>query len=590
MEKIDEILGAINTFRNDSLFRELKVRWQKDFDLFRLKPYNAGKGYISYTSNSPRVLASRVMAVLSGANLQIHVPEDTLTDEEARTANNLERFYYGALVLNDAELRKGQLPPLQAQLAWYAVMRGWVVLRPYVYKNDAGLTCPDVRAWDIYNTAYGRGNDGLDWAAHTYKLTPSEAKKRYDIKSGNSDVEVVDFWDTERYGVFCQNKWVRPLAKHNTGRCPIIILPVGSTPAVWQDNDNMTGAQMGESIFANNRDLYPIMNKTLSDLLTIQRRGVKVPLGVWTIDGESPINEDIWQVEKASVVNLHTGDVVQPLMPQTMPADTSTLINWTSGEDQRGGLPHTALGELGFRLSGFAINQLNDTTLMVLNPFLEVMANAYLAACLELSQQFTAKKNLPAIKVRGRTSRNAPFGYPAGLDIKPEDIAGDWHPEVKLVLTLPSDDAQKYQLAQLARTPGPDGQTPLLSDETIRGDLIGVKDPDLERQKISKEWAGNLMINKLWDAYFAAVRAGDVVYAQNLLIEVQRLLMTQGQQTGQRPQQPGLSPTAGAAMGMTGVGLPSGPTGVPASTMPPETGGGMPPGAMNAKPLPIGGV
>ncbi len=586
MDKIDEIRAAINSFRNDTGWKSTRRRWEADYDLYRLKPYNAGKGYLSYTSNSPRVLANRIISVIASAALQIRVPEELLDDEQARQSGNVERFYYGALNLNDAELRKEQLPPLQAQLAWYAVVRGTIVVRPYVYKNDKGETCADVRAWDIYNVAYGRNSDGLEWAAHTYKLSGAETKARFDIEVGTSDVEIVDYWNTEKYGVFANNQWVTALTPHECDYCPVIILPVGATPKIWQDNLSSTASEMGESIFANNRDLYPIMNKTLSDLLTIQRRGVKVPLGVWTADGESPINEDIWQVEKASVVPFHIGDEVKPLMPQTMPADTSTLINWTSGEAQRGGLPHTAMGELGFRLSGFAINQLNDTTQAVVLPFMDTVGNAYLSACLELSDQFSNKKDLPAIKVRGRTSRNAPFGYPSALDIKPSDIAGDWHPEVKLVLTLPSDDAQKYQLAQLARQGGVNNE-PMLSDDTIRNEILGVKDADLELQKVRKEWAGSLIINRLWDAYYAAVRAGDMMYAQNLLVEVQRLLAQQGQQQQQR--QPGaMSPTQEQSMGMPGVGVPSGKTGVPASTMPPEQGGGLPPGAMNAKAMPSG--
>ena len=58
--KIQGIKKNIDSFRADSTFTKLKKRWEDDFDLFRLLPYNAGSGYYSYTSNSPRVLAEKL--------------------------------------------------------------------------------------------------------------------------------------------------------------------------------------------------------------------------------------------------------------------------------------------------------------------------------------------------------------------------------------------------------------------------------------------------------------------------------------------------------------------------------------------------
>jgi len=146
---------------------------------------------------------------------------------------------------------------------------------------------------------------------------------------------------------------------------------------------------------------------------------------------------------------------------------------------------------------------------------------------------------------------------------------------------LPKDDAQNFQLAKMAR----DGEIPLLADETIRAEFLGVRDVDLESEKIAGEWADQLIINRLWKAYLNALADENPMKAQNILAELRRVMMATGQATGGQGGGGGgaMSPTAQAAMGSPGAGLPPTATGVPASTMPSEMMGGMPGGAMNAQ-------
>jgi len=144
---------------------------------------------------------------------------------------------------------------------------------------------------------------------------------------------------------------------------------------------------------------------------------------------------------------------------------------------------------------------------------------------------------------------------------------------------LPKDDAQNFQLAKMAR----DGEIPLLADETIRAEFLGVRDVDLESEKIAGEWADQLIINRLWKAYLNALADENPMKAQNILAELRRVMMMTGQAGGRQGGGGAMSPTAQAAMGMKGVGMPMGETGVPSSTLPPESLGGLPPGAANAQ-------
>ena len=580
-ETADEILAAVKSFQNDTNFLERRSRWERDFDFYRLKPYDAGRGYYSYTTNLPRVFADKVISLLSNSALLVSIPEELLTEAERGTASNVERFWYGCFNMNDEKLLlQPQKSTIRGQMAWYAAIRGGFGVRAYVYKNDKGETVPDVKIWDIYNMSYGQDSNGITWAAYTYNITRKQAKDEYKIDSGTGNignfVSVVDYWDDKKYCLIINNQIVNT-KKHGLGYCPVALIGAGATPEVWQENYMYTGVHVGESVFAASRDIFPVMSKTYSDLITIVRRGVKVPMGYWSASGQKNIEEDIFQVDKAASIALQSGEEFKPLLPQTMPPDAGNAINIMSGEAQRGTWPYSVYGELGFRLSGFAINQLQASMATVIEPYSESIARAYQILCLWLLNQFTAR-DLPPIKVRGRTARNEAFGYPKAMTIKKSDLEGDWHPEVRLEPVLPKDDIQKYQLADMAR----DGEIPLLSDKTIRGDILGSRDPDLESDQIDREWADRQPINRMQDAYFRAVEAEDMLKASNILVALRMAMSQMG--GAPRKNQGGRAPSAyEQGAGQAGM-APVGETGVPPQVMPAEAGGGFPPGSMNARP------
>jgi len=566
MDKPQEILEAISRFRRDTNFTMLRKRWQTDFDLYRLKPYDAGSGYYSYTSNASRIVADKGIAMLTSAKLLIRIPDALLSDEEREVASDVERYVYGAINYNDEDtLYTPNRRTIRQLKAWYAVVRGGFAERVYVYKNEEGKTCPEIAVWDLYNVSYGTDSKGISWAAHTYKIPTTQASEEYGTKIGGSEVECVDFWDREK-NLFIVGGKEQYRIEHKLGYCPVFIFRVGATPTVWQDNYQYTDVVVGESIFASLRHLSPILNKTLSDLLTIVRRGVKVPMGYWSATGKKTIDQDIFQVEKAAVVPFQHGEVFTPLITQSMPANAQDLVNIVFGEWQRGSWPNTTYGEVSTRLSGYAINQLNAAMTTVISPFIETLEHSYLVDALELIKQY-AESDLPAVEVRGRNSRNQAFGYPKAYKITPKRIKGYWHPEIELVPELPRDEPMRFELARMARMAG-EGETPMLSDQTIRGELLGVQDPQLEDALIDREWADKQIVSRLYDAYIEASRPGnDPMKAVNILAAL-RMAMS-STPPSRPPQQPS--------------------RGLSARTLPPESMGMTPPGAQNAlEPPPTG--
>ncbi len=584
MEEISEIKVAVSAFENNVTQKRLVKRWQQDFELWRLKQYNAGRGYYSYTTNAPRNLANKAISMMTEAKLLIRIPEELLQEKEQETAVNVERFMHGVLTLNDERfMRMPDMPSLKSQMAWHIAIRGSFAIRPYVYKNKKGKTMIDIAVWDMYNVAYGKGATGVSWATSCRTATKSEIKEEYDIEIGKADDEVVDFWDTKNNGVYLKSQgvWAKPLEPHGLDYCPVFIIRSGDQPPVFQENYEYTNVHQGESIFGPNRELYAPINKTMSDWQTIVRRGVKVPLGYWSAGALKTLDQDIYQVEKAAAVQLDslTNEKIAPLLEPSMPKDAGDLLNMMIADEQRGGISHIAQGELGFRLSGFAINQLQAQLSTIIVPFIVPIERAYTISLLSLAEQYS-KGGWQPIEVRGRTSRNQPFGVPKAVKISPSDIDGTWHPEIRLHPTLPKDDAQRYELARLALQGG------MLSLDTVQGDLLGIEDTNLEQEKMSREWAKNIPTIKFLDAFEAALTYGDMDGAVSILAEMRKYMMSQMPQGQGQGGEMGLLEKMAA--GMPGVGAPGGETGLSPETFPPEQGGGLPGGATNARTTSVG--
>lgn len=575
-KEVGEIKSAIEKFNNTR--STLRTRWDTDYDLWRMKPYNAGKGYYSYTTNSPRVLADKVIAMLCQAKLQIRIPTDKLLGTDREVASNLERFLYGCINVNDERLMHLNQPILRDAMAWLATIRGGFALRVFVKKKGKGITIPEIVPWDLYHTAYGMGEDGVIWAAHTRKATRASVIDEYPkIKLGNEDeVEVIDYWDTKNNGVIAGGEWAKKLEPHELDYCPVFIIFVGASPSVISDTYQDTEAERLQTLYSANRLLYPAISKTVSDLQTIVRRGVKTPIVTHTEDGKSPIDTDIYQVEKAATISLKIGEDIRPLLQETMPRDAGALLQIMDSESQRGGVPHSTYGELGFRLSGFAINQLQGSIITVVSPFLQSMGRGYTLLSDALMNQFVSGGFDP-IEVMGRTSTGEVFGYPTKEKIKASDLKADWRPEIELVPTLPKDDAQRYQLANLARM----GEPPLLSMDTIRDEILNIQDPDLERDKIDEEWGSVIPLVRLQKTFQAYIARGRPDLAALVYAEMQKLM---AQMEAQLPKPTQAKQSTGletASMASPGAGLPAeGEQGFSPEVLPSEVGGGLPGGAI----------
>lgn len=159
MEKPEQWAADATSFFSSTNYLDMQKRWDRDYDLYNLVPYDAGKGFYSFTTNRPRLVVNKGVSMITDAKLNIRVPDAGLLPlPEREIASNIERFCYG--VINHVDEKFSRLPntpSLREQLAWFSVVRGFVTLCILIYKDEKTLkTTINITPWDIYNVAYCR--------------------------------------------------------------------------------------------------------------------------------------------------------------------------------------------------------------------------------------------------------------------------------------------------------------------------------------------------------------------------------------------------------------------------------------------------
>lgn len=589
MEKPEQWVADANSFFNGTNYMALQKRWDIDYDLYNLAPYNAGKGFYSFTTNRPRIVVNKGVSILTDAKLVVRVPDEGfLPSDDREIANNIERFCYGVLnLMDDRNSKIPNMPSLRQQMAWFACMRGAIAVCVLVYKDGSGKTVVSIVPWDIYNVAFWVDDLGICKAIHRRIATKEEVKSLYNYTSSTKQTTLYDCWDNKDNGVICEGNWVKQPNPHGHDCCPVFIISAGALPQASRTGVIDTGVYQGESILAENRNIYPMINKTMSDYLTLVRRGVMVPMGIWSSGGTKTMDINIWQVEDGAFVPMDSdrNEKIEPLIKETMPADAAPMMSFLRDEEERGGFSPLALGmiDLNSRMSGYAINNLQSATATRVIPFIECLNRAYKVVMLSAIQQYVSKPWAP-IKVWGRTSKNQVFGVPMPVQIAPKDISDKYNIEITLVPVFPKDDAQRYELARLATQ----GDKPLISVKSAQEDILGLEDTDLEGEHIANEWSDALPLIRLLKAYKAALADKDEMRADTVLAEVKRVMAELMGQAGQPAE--GANPVAAKANAPQamfqenpGMGIPSGATGLRPQTMPPEILGGASAGMANAK-------
>jgi hypothetical protein len=549
----------------------LEDRFDRDYQMWRLEKFQETgqdgepiEGFRSYTSNEPRNFAKKMVAWCAQSEMVIQITHRTtrrhLNDED----DHKERFIIGVLTAADERLRNMGRLPLQDELGWHTSIRGWVAGRALMRKDEDGRTVIDITPWDVRNTYWEWGPDGLEWACHVTHKTRAQIRAQFGVEVPVEDTRhvrdpeeelltVYDFYDREHNTICVERTEVKQATLHGSPRTPCYLAYVPLQPEIDTDQVNDPIADVGESVFDDIRQVYENYNVVMSVYLELVARQRKPSYTVSSKDGQLVLQSDPYM--EGSEIALKEGEKVELLDMVQTTKDAEVIAQLVSGELQRGSIPHSAYGELAFQLSGFAINQLREGIETVLQPRLKCMIAAYMQITQLLIDQYQTGAFEP-VSVSGRDRMRTYFDE----EIGPELIMGACGHTIELFGQLPQDDLAKMNMANLARQADAQGN-PLMPDEWIREEVLKVKNPDIVRDMLGVQSAQQMLPEAmLFTRMQQAENMGHpelarFYYEQLLLVMWRNMQMLM--QAGIQPQ--GAPP---------GQGSPSGPPGLPSQALP----------------------
>lgn len=513
-----EILNAVEECRKYT--RDLRDRMEEDFSLWRLDPYRVSRtegDYRDFTTNSPAVLGNKIIDLLSSSRLRFTIP---ITDESETDRERLsltERFVYGAINLADQRLAAAMAPSILAQLAWYTTIRGWYAVRCYMRQDEGGgrpTTIPDIAVWDILNTYWGLGAEGLNWACYRRYASAEQIKEEYGVAVNPDDwgrVAVYDYWDNENEAVIVGDDFVKEPEPHGLNRIPVTIGTVGATPLVQSDACHDTIRNVGESVYANNRHIYPRQSEMLSYYLTVTAMGARTPLVVY-YSGDVPPEFENNPYARGNVIFLKKGkEEARELLKADLPRDAGILLSFLNQQISVGGLPPISYGEINQQLPASGINMLTHSAMSMLKPRSRAIEKAFGWIAGELVDQYKTG-DFSDLKLQGIDGADRRFH----IDVRPEEICDEWSVSAELVADLPQDELQNAGIAtQLVKAE-------IISRETAMDKYLHVPDTDTEAGKIVREQAESLTPIKLRKMAASLLRDGQDDMARLFLDEIER--------------------------------------------------------------------
>ena len=501
----------------------------EDYSLYRMDafepdPKEGIEKEDAYTSNEHRVLAEKIEAFISGAELIIRVPNEA-SEVQGRQANdNLERLCYGILRNADRRLHLAGQPAIIPSLSWYSTVRGgFVALRAFLRKDDLGRTVEDILPLDPRQLVIEWGSEGIHCAGYRVDKTRRQILSEYEYKfededSRMTDVEIVyDYYYLEKgliyNGVLCKSQWIKkPSLLYGVLSFPVVVVPVGAQPRlapIAEGSDakefaSHTIGDFGESVFAANRKIVAIYNRVMTYAVSQTAQASDPAYVVESLDGTK--TTDGTPFAKGAQVNMSTAnqEKITPLSTPDLRRDTQALLGAVKQGITQGALPEQAYGILPAPISSLALRQLGNNLEQKVFPRLRAVQAVLQYALENMTSQFETGAYEP-IRVQGRSWDKVPLSGP----IAPEDILGHGMAEVTLEPHFPEDEQARWQVANLAMQPTQSGE-PLASLRYTRSRILKIADSDLMQNENFEQMARiSDPIASAYQMYLAAQRAGD---------------------------------------------------------------------------------
>ena len=543
---------------------KVKLRYiERDVELDDVEKYyydvgvrKAEDGEIYHVSVSDAQSAVDLIAdLLSGQDVRVIVPAMSESNKAKSQANDTERWLEAWFKMTERE----EDVCLAHEMAQDIIMRGAAVMRvimlderlPLKGNKDRRLMgdfplIPEVRDYRYCYPVYKRtklvevfecyestiGDIRLDWQQLSL---PDKWKERDD-----DTVQVWEWWSETKKAFWVNGPsyhndangaesnivWLMKPTTHSYGVLPYSIRAM--RPQTKKRNDP---TKMAKSLLQTWAGVLDAMNLIESAKFTA---GMSYINSAWAVYTNRNFDLDLTH----GAVNFlypDKGEKIEPIVKKDIPVDLMQISEDWSNRFQKSSIPSALYGEnLGPNMAGYAIALLNESGRRILVPINHALEGCFADACgiaLAISE-----------KLLGPTLAN--LGHKMEIYVTHEDdtkrlvrkgIVLDWKEidnmymvEVSLGDPMPQDDERNTNMAIASRQPDANGM-PLLSDETIRTDILNISDNERELRRILKE---RTIIQDL------EVQAGQKAISAGIAPDPQAQAQAQGAQPMPDQQQP----------------------------------------------------
>lgn len=260
-------------------YEELRTQMEDDYSLIRLDPFVMPKEegiWQNYTSNSPATLNGSYVRTLAGGVLKLFIKplsEETGKKKASKARTMTEQLVNGAIwTANRMRVTTPEEKDLQSALASDACERGGTILYCYLREED-GKLISDMGTWDALNSYWISGTKGLLWVCLMRFGAQEQLEEEYQgtfTPDEQGRVSIYNVWDTEEFGVFCENgggEWIHK-EEHGLGHIPVSIRSVGERPLRQSSKQTDTLKDSWQSSIAYNRNLYKSQRRLMTYILT----------------------------------------------------------------------------------------------------------------------------------------------------------------------------------------------------------------------------------------------------------------------------------------------------------------------------------
>ncbi len=513
---------------------ELRARFEEHEAYAVGEDYVTSPGYEAYTSPAPQNHMDKVMDGINRSQLALQIKlDDDATEVEQRQASQAELYLFGALQDIDRNLARRGESPLRANLGYLMSVRGYYCLKAVVYERK-GKIYFDVVPWDPMHVTYDYGSFGLLWIARKRQISKAAIFKEYGIEIGGKNGWVTDFWDEDRNSVIIDDHFAKSPTAHKLEEIPILYGAVDSRPNIQNRNGEATLKDRGNSIYHSAIKTFEPTNRFTSQLMDIHSKSITGSIIHESKTGQKKLKGD--PHAKYMEIQTEEGEKISMLELPQVPEVTAALLGILDRDAQQSMLPYpTAFGGANENFSGRALVLLADATQSVFTPRTGALGVCYRWLSEQLLSQFAQKGK--SQEFRGFDANGSYFT----VKIKPTDLNKGWFVSAQFTPQLPRDLESDIQTAIMATTPSGEGGQSVMSMETAREDIVKMRNPNAEKDKVAAEKGESLPPIQIQIMAAALVKAGKPEIAQ-------QVLALQQPETAENP------PPGGA--GGTGGGIP----------------------------------